>query len=108
MTCSRVTRSAPLFSVRIHRLASARLKHKYGATVQLWYLDDGVIAGKLSDLELFFNELAAEFRNVGLVLNKLKFGRLLPTAMTFAFAWRFSGPQLDPTSLSPRLPAARL
>ena len=40
--------------------------------MQLWYLDDGVVAGKLSDLELFVNELAAEFEGIGLFLNKLK------------------------------------
>ena len=37
--------------------------------MQLWHLDDGVIAGKLSDLELFFNELSTEFPAS---LNKLK------------------------------------
>ena len=59
-----------LFAAGIHRIIS-RLKRKYGSTVQLWYLD-GVVAGKLSDLELFFNELAAEFQGINLVLNKLK------------------------------------
>ena len=58
-----------LISAGIHRIIS-RLKHKYGATVQMCYPDDGVIAGMLSDLELFFNEMATEFRDIG--LNRLK------------------------------------
>ena len=33
---------------------------------------DGVVAGKLPDLELVFNELATEFQSIGLSLNKLK------------------------------------
>ena len=52
----------------IHRIIT-RLKRKYGSALQLWHLDDGVIAGKLSDLELFFNELSTEFPAS---LNKLK------------------------------------
>ena len=60
-----------LFSLGIHRIIT-QLKQKYGSTIQLWYLDDGVIAGKLHDLELFFNELATEFRSIGLMLNRLK------------------------------------
>ena len=60
-----------LFSAGIHRSIS-HLKRKYGATIQIWYLDDGVIAGKIQDLELFFNELFAAFHGIGLVLNKWK------------------------------------
>ena len=63
-----------LLSVGIHQVIT-RLKRKFGGTLQIWYLDDGVIAGKLSVLELLIQELAVEFGNIGLNfkdLNKQK------------------------------------
>ena len=40
--------------------------------MQLWYLDDGVIAGRFEDLELLLRELGASFQDIGLILNTTK------------------------------------
>ena len=73
MACSRTTCSARFF-LQLASTASSRGSGGFRSTVPLWYQDDGVVAGKLHDIEPFSNVLAMEFPIIGLVLNKLNTG----------------------------------
>ena len=79
--------------MEIHQVIT-RLKPKFGGTLQIWYLDDGVIAGKLSDLELLIQELSADFGNIGLILNKQKC-RLLTKGIVAPYQTLNSIPRAD-------------
>ena len=45
------------------------LQQKFKRCLQLWYLDDGVIAIRFEVLELLLRELGASFQDIGLILN---------------------------------------
>ena len=49
--------------------ASVGLQQKFKRCLQLWYLDDGVIAIRFEVLELLLRELGASFQDIGLILN---------------------------------------
>ena len=56
------------FAAGIQRIIVG-LQQKFKRCLQLWYLDDGVIAIRFEVLELLLRELGASFQDIGLILN---------------------------------------
>ena len=49
-----------------------QLQVKHQGCLQIWYLDDGVFSGKLSDLDILFHELEMSLLAIDLLLNLSK------------------------------------